>query len=77
MKLFRVQMWGEEKTFTVEGSGTPPNPSQFFLVADGQFLQTIDMVVDMGGRALKYSNGPATIREPRAPEIEALMKAND
>lgn len=76
MKLFRVQMWGTVKTFQTYGSGSPPNPSQFFGVEEGPYLQVIDMVEEMGDGALKFSNGPGTIRE-RSPEIEALLKQQD
>lgn len=76
MKLFRVQMWGEAKTMQVFGGGSPPNPSQFFGVEEGPYLQVIDMVDEMAVRPLRFANGPATIRA-RSAEVEELLRKND
>ncbi len=48
--------------------------TQVFLVTEGQGLLTIDMIVDMGGRPLKYSNGPETVRPTRSAEVEKALR---
>lgn len=81
MNLIRVLQTGYGvQSFQV---GTNVLGQQCFNVDSGNALLTIDMIVDMAERELKFSNGPETIqaREPRtpswSPEVEALVREWD
>lgn len=78
MKLFRVEQLGEAQCFRV---ATGPTGVQCFVVDEGNSLMVIDMIVDMGERELKFSNGPETIERPAeralSPRARELLIGQD
>lgn len=79
MKLLLILQTG----YGVQSFRVAPNSlgQQCFNVDSGNALLTIDMIVDMGERELKFSNGPETIQAKKAnswsPEVEALVREWD
>jgi hypothetical protein len=84
MRLFRVEQTGYgTQSFRTFGNGNGLPDGQF-LVDSGNYLQTIDMIVDFAGKSLRFPSGsvPGEAGSPRvAPirsaTIEKLLKEHD
>lgn len=71
MKLFRIVQTGygvQSVRFFGDNSG-----AQAFGLEEGNYLQTIDMIEQMGGRPLRVGKGAAP-GGARSPEVEALLR---